>query len=137
VAYEHVLAVTDGSRESHRAVEAAAQLARDHRARLTVVAVVELEPPGRQSAGVCSTWNEVLRDAARADLERASTLVDVPAKLEIFYGKPLDAVTHGARALGCDVIVVPRPTGWIDKVLRRDKATELRRRVECDVIQPD
>jgi nucleotide-binding universal stress UspA family protein len=135
--YEHVLAVTDGSREAERAVEAASALAREHRARLTVAAVVDLEHPGRHCAYGSSSWNEVLCDAARADLRRASGLAEVPAELEIFYGNPLDAVAHGARALGCDVIVVAgRPHG-IGKVMRRDRTTALRKRVSCEVIQPE
>jgi len=135
--YEHVLAVTDGSPEAERAVEAASALARAHRARLTVAAVVELERPGRHCAYGSSEWNEVLRDAARADLSRAWGLIQVPAEFEIFYGKPLDAVADGARAIGCDVIVVAGSPHGIGKVLRRDRTPALRRRVACEVIQPD
>ena len=135
--YEHVLAVTDGSREAERAVTAASALAGEHRARLTVAAVVELEHPGRHCAYGTSSWNEVLRDAARADLRRARSLIDVPAELEIFYGKPVDAVADGAWALGCDVIVVAAPPHGIGRVLHRDKTTALRRRVVCEVIEPE
>jgi nucleotide-binding universal stress UspA family protein len=134
--YDHVLAVTDGSRESERAVAVASALAHEHHARLTVAAVVELEHPGRHCAYGSTSWNEVLCDAARADLERAGGLIDVPAKLEIFFGKPLEAVADGARALGCDVIVVAGPPHGIGKVLHRDRTTALRRRVTCEVIQP-
>jgi nucleotide-binding universal stress UspA family protein len=135
--YEHVLAVTDGSHEAERAVETASALAREHRARLTLAAVVEPEHPGRHCAYGSGEWNKVLRDAARADLKRAWRLVEVPAELEILYGKPLEAVAERARALGCDVIVVPGAPHGLGKVLHRDKAGALRRRVECDVIQPD
>jgi nucleotide-binding universal stress UspA family protein len=137
VMYEHVLAVTDGSRQAERAVEAASALARDHRARLTVAAVVDPEHPGRHCAFGSSEWNEVLTDAARKDLVRARGLTDLPANLEIFYGKPLAAVAHGARVLGCDVIVVAAPPHGLGKMLHRDKTTALRRLVECEVIQPD
>jgi hypothetical protein len=116
--YEHVLAVTDGSQESERAV-------------------VDLEHPGRHCAYGSSSWNEVLCDAARADLERAWGLIQVPAELEIFYGNPLDAVADGARTLGCDVIVVARPAHGLGKLLHRDRTAALRRRVTCEVIQPD
>ncbi len=137
MAYEHVLAVTDGSREADRAVETASELAREHRARLTLAAVVELERPWRHCASWSNSWNEVLRDAARADLRRAWRRVEVPADLEILYGKPSEAVAKGARTLGCDLIVVPRHAHRIGRVLHRDPTPALRRLVECEVIQPD
>jgi nucleotide-binding universal stress UspA family protein len=128
--YEHVLAVTDGSREADHAVAAASNLAVEHRARLTIAAVVELEPPGRQCGPAPGVWNDVLRDAARADLDRAQRLINVPADLEILYGKPVDAVAEGARVLGCDVIVVPRR----NRRFGRDRFATLVRRVDCVVI---
>jgi nucleotide-binding universal stress UspA family protein len=83
VQYEHVLAVTDGSPEADRAVKAASRLAGQHGARLTLAAVVEL---GRENhhCGIGTTiWNEVLRDAAQADLDRARRMVEMPAGQEI------------------------------------------------------
>ena len=134
--YEHVLAVTDGSREADRAVATAAELARDHRAKLTVAAVVELEHPGRHCAFGSSSWNEVLRDAARADLEHALALVDVPARREILYGKQVEAVARGARELGCDVIVIPGAHRGLGSLLHRDPVPALRSRSGCEVIRP-
>jgi nucleotide-binding universal stress UspA family protein len=134
--YEHVLAVTDGSREADRAVATAAELARDHRARLTLAAVVELEHPGRHCAYGSSSWNEVLRDAARADLDRASRLVGVPVDREILYGKPIDAVAEGARALGCDVIVIPGARRRLGGLFHRERAPALQARTGCEVIEP-
>jgi nucleotide-binding universal stress UspA family protein len=133
--YQHVLAVVDGSHEADRAVEAASALAHEHRARLTVAAVVELEHPGRHCAYGSSSWNDVLREAAQRDLDRAARLADMPARFEILYGRPVDAVADGARALGCDVIVVPGRHRGLTKLLERDRTPELRRRVDCEVIQ--
>ena len=58
--YEHVLALTDGSHEADRAVEAAAELARGHRARLTLAAVVDVEHPGRH----CAYGSELVESSA-------------------------------------------------------------------------
>jgi hypothetical protein len=135
VSYEHVLAVTDGSREADRAVVAASELAFEHRARLTVAAIVELEPAGRHCGPGPSVWNEVLRDAARADLDRAERLVGVPADYEILYGKRLDAIADGAVGLCCDVIVIPDHSHGLSRVLHRDRAATLARRTGCAVIQ--
>ncbi len=134
--YEHVLAVTDGSREADRAVEAASDLAWQHRARLTVATVVQLERPGRQCGPAPGVWNDVLRDAARADLDRAQRLVRIPADYEIFYGKPVQALAEGAQALGCDVIVLPSASRGLSRMLHRDPAAALAQRVQCEVIQP-
>jgi nucleotide-binding universal stress UspA family protein len=72
MAYRHVLVICDGSSEADDAVRAASELARRDRAKLTVAAVVELARPGRDCTVGASTWNEVLRDSARADLDRAA-----------------------------------------------------------------
>jgi nucleotide-binding universal stress UspA family protein len=133
--YEHVLAVVDGSQEADRAVEAASALAREHHARLTVAAVVELEHLGRHCAYGSTSWNEVLREAAERDLDRAWRLAEMPVERQIFYGKQVEAVSEGARALGCDVIVVPGRHRGLAKLLERDRTPQLRRRVECEVIQ--
>jgi nucleotide-binding universal stress UspA family protein len=135
VSYEHLLAVTDGSREAARAVQTASDLALEHRARLTVAAVVELEPAGRHCGPGPSVWNDVLRDAARADLDRAGRLVRVPADYKILYGKPLEAVADAAVRLGCDVIVIPDHSHGLSRVLHRDHAARLAKRSGCAVIQ--
>jgi nucleotide-binding universal stress UspA family protein len=135
--YEHVLAVTDGSREADRAVEAASELAFEHRARLTVATAVELEPPGLRCGPAPGVWNDVLRDAAKADLDRAGQLVRVPADYQIFYGSPIEAIADGARTLGCDVIVVPPRARRLGRVLHKHRWSALARRVDCGVIEPD
>jgi nucleotide-binding universal stress UspA family protein len=136
VTYEHVLAVVDGSREAERAIEAASLLAGHHGARLTLAAVIELERQNHHCGIGTTTWNEVLRDAARADLDRAGRMVEAPADQEILYGSRIDAVATGARALGCDLIVVPGPPHGITRILHRDRTSELSRRAGCEVIAP-
>jgi nucleotide-binding universal stress UspA family protein len=134
--YRRVLVVTDGSREADRAVEMASDLAFEHRARLTVATVVELEHAGRHSGPGPTVWNDVLCDAARADLVRAEHLVRIPADYEIFYGKQVDAVAEGARSLAADVIVMPAQPRGLGRMLHRDRAAALAQRVDCAVIQP-
>ncbi len=133
--YRHVLAVTDGSREGHRAVQIASDLAFEHHAPLTVASVVELERAGRHCGPGPTVWNDVLRDAARGDLLRAKSIARVPANYEILYGRPIEAVADGARELGCDVIVVPSSRRGLGRVFHRDRASVLAERVDCTVIQ--
>lgn len=135
MAYGHVLAIVDGTRGGDRAVEVASDLAVEHRAQMTVATVIELEPSGRHCGPGPSSWNRVLRDAARADLARAERLVRAAAAYEILYGDQVEAVADAARELGCDVIVVPASSG-LSRMLHRDRATRLTERVDCKVIAP-
>ncbi len=130
-----MLAIVDGTRGGDRAAEVASDIAVEHRAQMTVATVIEPEPPGRHCGPGPSSWNSVLRDAARADLARAKRLVRTPASYEILHGDQVDAVADAARELGCDVIVVPAPSG-LSRMLRRDRATRLAERVHCKVIAP-
>ena len=131
------MAVTDGGRDADRVVAAASELAFENRARLTIATVVELEPPSLRCGLGTGIWNDVLRDAAHSDLDRARRVVGVPAHYEILYGKPIDAIAEGARAFGCDVIVVPPRAHGLSKVLHKDRRSALARRVDCAVIEPE
>jgi len=137
MAYQHVLVVCDGSSAGDEAVRAASELARRDRARLTVAAIVELERPGHGCQFGGSTWNDVLRDAASADLDRARTVVDSPAHFTVLCGPPRRALVDGVRELGCDAIMLPqRPRGRLTRLLSRDRAEALRRSTDCTVLQP-
>jgi nucleotide-binding universal stress UspA family protein len=133
--YRHVLVVCDGSSEGYEAVRAASELAvRDH-ARLTVAAVAELERPSPRCQFGSSTWNEVLLDAAAADLERARRIVESPARFTVLSGKMALAIAAAERELGCDVIVVPdRPRRRLSRILRRDHSKAVRSRTQCPVV---
>ena len=132
--YRHVLVVCDGSSEGYEAVRAASELAARDRASLTVAAVVELEHPGRCASFGASAWNDVLIDAAGADLERARQIVQSPASFTVLTGTRDQAVADAGRELGCDVIVLPRPGRGLSKILKRDQAKAMRRRTDCPVV---
>ncbi len=139
MSFGHVLVLYDGSAEAGEALTAASALAsRDH-ALLTVAAVVELEGRSIGCSIGASTWNEVLRDAAHADLQRAAGLVDMPARFEVLCGRRASAaLVDGARELGCDAIVLPpRPRRLLSRALTRNHAPAIRRRAHCIVLQPD
>jgi nucleotide-binding universal stress UspA family protein len=134
MAYRHVLVVCDGSQEGYEAVRAASELARRDHASLTVAAVAELEHPGRCSPFGASAWNEVLIEAADADLEKARRVVDSPASFTVLRGPLERAVTDAGRDLGCDLIVLRRRGHGLGRILTRDRAKALRRRAGCPVI---
>jgi nucleotide-binding universal stress UspA family protein len=133
--YRHVLVVCDGSSEGYEAVRAASELAvRDH-ALLTVAAVAELVRPNRGCQFGTSTWNEVLLDAAAADLDRARRVVESPARFTVLSGNVALAIAAAEEELSCDVIVVPeRPRRRLSRILRRDHTKAVRGRTHCPVM---
>jgi nucleotide-binding universal stress UspA family protein len=136
-AYRSMLVYCDGTPESDEAVLAASEIARRDHARLTLAAVAQLERP-RLGCGIrTETWNEVLRDAAGADLDRADRLLDSPAHSTILCGEPNQAIVDCAAALGCDAIMLPpAPRRGLSRMLARDRATAIRRLASCAVVQP-
>jgi nucleotide-binding universal stress UspA family protein len=138
--YRHILVAYDGTSEGDEAIVAADLLAQQGRSRLTIVVVVELERPlrwvTRWPRGT-SSWNDVLLDRARADLDRAARLVESPANLTVLFGPPRQAIPDGAKEFDCDAIMLPpRPRRHLARLISRDQAAAIRRRVSCDVLQP-
>jgi len=130
----------NGTSEGDEAIVAADLLAQRDGSRLTIVAVVELERPQwwvtRWPRGT-GVWNDVLLDRARADLDRAAHLVEVPAELTVLFGPPHRALPGGAKEFDCDAIMLPpRPRRRLARLLSRDRAAAIRRRVSCEVLQP-
>jgi nucleotide-binding universal stress UspA family protein len=139
MSFAHVLVLYDGSAEAGVALSAAAALASRDRALLTVAAVVELEGGAIGCSIGASTWNEVLRDAAHADLRRAAALLDMPACFEVLCGRREEAaLVDGADLFGCDAIMLPsRPRRLLSRAMTRNRAPAIRRRAHCAVLQPD
>jgi nucleotide-binding universal stress UspA family protein len=137
MAYRNLLVLCDASAESDEAVVAASELARRDRAQLTIAAVAELEAPSRRCGFGTHEWNEVLRDAASADLDRAAKLVDSPAHFTVLCGKPGPAIVECADRLGCDAIMLPSPPRrLLSRMVHRDQAPAVRRLATCAVLRP-
>ena len=140
MAYRHILVAYDGTAEGDEAIAAASVMARETDAQLTVAVVVQLERPpqmGVRCLPGTHVWNDVLLDAARADLERAARLVQAPAEYEVLLGSEQRALPDGAAEFGCDAIMLPaRPRRRLARLLSRDRAAALRRRASCAVLRP-
>jgi nucleotide-binding universal stress UspA family protein len=136
-AYRSLLVYCDGTPEADEAVVAASGLARRDHALLTIAAVVELERPSIRCGMHTSTWNDVLRDAASDDLERAARLVDSPAHFTVLCGEPNQAIADCAAERGCDAIMLPpAPRRRLSRMLARDRVAAIRRLASCAVVQP-
>jgi nucleotide-binding universal stress UspA family protein len=132
--------VYDGTSEGDEAILVADLLAQRDGSQLTIAVLAELERPlrwvTRWPRGT-RVWNDVLLDRARADLERAGQLVQAPAELTVLFGPPHRAIPDGANEFDCDAIVLPsRPRRRLARLLFRDRATAIRRRTSCEVLQP-
>ncbi len=109
--YERILAATDGSPLSRRAVRAAAELARACGARLSVIHVVS---PYLQSTGIdlaklpgygraVEQAGKRVLAAARADARAQDTTAEV---ISVVGGEPWKAILRAAGARRCDLIVM-------------------------------
>ena len=140
VAYEHILVAYDGTSEGDAALLTASKLAARDGARLTIVTVVALERTVRgvrRLPMLTSVWNDVLLDRARADLERAERLLDMPAERTVLFGPQAKALAAGAVEFGCDAIMLLAPRfPRLAKLLRLDRSRSLQRRVGVAVLRP-
>jgi nucleotide-binding universal stress UspA family protein len=140
VAYQHILVAYEGTPEGDAALLEASRLATRHGARLTVVTVVALERPIRRITRLpmlTSVWNDVLLDRARADLERAGRLLDLPAERTVLFGSQTKALAAGAEEFGCDAIMLPAPRSRrLAKLLHFDRSRRLQRRAAVPVLRP-
>jgi nucleotide-binding universal stress UspA family protein len=140
VAYQHILVAYDGTSEGDAAVLAASKLASRDGARLTVVTVVALERPIRRVTRLpmlTSVWNDVLLDRARADLERADGLLDMPAERAVLFGSQTKALAAGAEEFGCDAIMLPaHRSRRLAELLHLDRSRRLRRGAAVPVLHP-
>ena len=140
VAYQHILVAYDGTSEGDAALLAASKLAMHDGARLTIVTVVLLERPTRRVTRLpmlTGVWNDVLLDRARADLQRAGRLLEIPAERTVLFGSQTKALAAGAEEFGCDAIMLPAPRcRWLASVLPLERSRRLRRRAEVAVLRP-
>jgi nucleotide-binding universal stress UspA family protein len=140
VAYQHILVAYDGTSEGDAALLAAGKLATRDGARLTIVTVVALERPTRRVTRLpmlTGVWNDVLLDRARADLDRADRLLDIPAERTVLFGSQTKALAAGAAEFGCDAIMLPAPRSQrLAKLLRLDRGRRLQRRATASVLRP-
>ncbi|MGC4010259.1 MAG: universal stress protein [Pseudomonas sp.] len=97
--YQNLLVAHDLSVEADIAVRRAAQLARQHGARVTLLHVIEEFFPDRMMATVREAAEVALRDAARA-----SDITDY--QLVIRQGRAANTVTDTVQELNADLLVI-------------------------------
>lgn len=139
MAYQHILVEYDGTSEGDAALLSAGNLAMRDGARLTIVTVVALERPIRRVTRLpmgTRVWNDVLLDRARADLERAGRLLQVPAERTVLFGSQTKALAAGVEEFGCDAIMVPAPRlRWLAGPVYRRRSRRLSRLADVPVLR--
>lgn len=97
--FSHILIAHDLSRESDIALQRAAQLASQHRARLTLLHVVEGKPDGGALADLQAAAQKVLS-------ERLATYSHCPAEVVLHSGEAAATTLTLADELGAELLVV-------------------------------
>ena len=111
ISFHNILVVCEDSPDGDGALFAAAGLAQQTGAKLTVAAVADVNMPGRKlccgSGAACLNYTE--REDASARLRRARLLLtDGPdADFLVALGARAEALIDAAAANDCDLIVVP------------------------------
>src|SRR4051812_40810582 len=115
--YKHILVPTDGSPLSAKAVKAAAQLARDMKAKVTALHVIPqyMPPLAVESAVAYPQYSP--RDYKASTEKQAQKMLDrVQAAFAeqkvrcetafVNHDQPWNAIVHAARSKKCDLIVM-------------------------------
>lgn len=146
--FGHVLCAVDFSDWSVKAAAAAASMARESGASLTLLHVLEWpwhEPPAPPSVGVppeqalaLAEYRRYLETSARGRLEEVARTVapdgEAPA-IETRFGKPHVELMEEAREAGADLIVIGiRGRNAVDMGLFGSTTNQVVRRATCPVL---
>ena len=112
--FKHILIPTDGSPLSTTAIQNAMQLARDVKARVTVITVMEpfhiFSMDSVQLADTRSAYETHAKEAAKRCLEAATRQAEALGveceAIHLEHAMPYKAITDTAAAKGCDLIAM-------------------------------
>ena len=112
--YKHILLPTDGSALSREAVRTAAKLAKNLKAKVTAIHVMEpWDPPASVEAAafqlprIMVEYERTLRANAKEVLAQVASDVEAPCEtVAVFDRHPWEAIVKTAASRKCDVIVM-------------------------------
>ena len=142
-AYQTVMVGTDGSDSSYRAVERAAEVARDSAARLVIVcayspATAGRWPPARTCSGMTPTrWSARLRQRTRCAPRPSGRPpgARVPSKRLAVEGEPVKSLLGAIDEHRADLLVVGnRGLNTLAGRLLGSVPADVSRRAPCDVL---
>jgi nucleotide-binding universal stress UspA family protein len=133
MAFKNILVAVDGSKESDKAIEVAAELAQKFEAKITLLHVVNVPEPG-QVPGTSEKPDKAIRDRlieeGKKILGRAiqTTRRKAVASEKISFGYPADTIVKEASALNADLIVMgSRGTTGIRRIMLGSTAEKVLR----------
>jgi nucleotide-binding universal stress UspA family protein len=135
--YRRILAATDGSPASQRAVAEAARLAKANSGRLILLYVANTAAPEASA----KFWDNVRRafleegQAVLEEAEKVADEIDVPLKTRLEEGYPSERIVEVARAEEADLIVVGcRGRSKLAKMLLGSVASRVIAAASCPVL---
>ncbi len=132
---QKILVPTDFSEDSHRALQVAQSLARDHGATLILAAAAPLPPPVTDALLPSSEYPGLVA-ATRRDLDAvAATILDLPVETHVLGGEPGPAIVAIANDCHADLVVMGTHgrTG-LNRMLMGSVAEYVLRNARCPVL---
>ena len=135
-----ILHPTDFSENSRGALKVAHSLARDHKARLLLISVVDPPPTdiffvSEPLIATGSATSHELHGAKEKIAHMAASITDIPVETEVVVGQPADVIIDAAENRNADLIVMGTHgrTG-VAHLLMGSIAECVMRRAECPVL---
>ena len=121
----HLLVAHDLTPEADVALARAAQLARQHDARVSLLHVYD---PGLSASAVKTV-------SAMLQLKRKEAGLDEDSAIHLFRGQPIDGILQQTRALEPDLLLMGAVArGHLDNALIGQTAERVLEEVECDLL---
>lgn len=135
----NILYPTDFSGASQGAFEAAASLARDHKARLTVVHVIEPEVYGEMIVPPPPPTNEEIAEEVWKTFHKLEAeepkLRELRLQMRVEHGDPSATILRVAQEVGADMIVMgTHGRGGFSRLLFGSVAERVLRGARCPVM---
>lgn len=133
--WQKILVPTDFSEDSHRALQVAQSLARDHGAKLILAAAAPPPPPVTESLLPSSEYPGLVA-ATRRDLEATAAKVQgLPVETHVLGGEPGPAIVAIANDCNADLIVMgTHGRSGLSRLVMGSVAEYVLRHARCPVL---
>ncbi|WP_028845847.1 universal stress protein [Thermodesulfatator atlanticus] len=137
MAYKHLLVPIDGSDIGFKAIEQAADLAKQYNAKMTILFVI---PKGGEFVDLFNikTVTKAFEEEAKKFFEKArkiTTEKNISPSFRIAEGKPYEKIIEVAKLLGCDLIIMgSHGRGSIEKFFIGSCTERVLKEAPCPVL---
>jgi universal stress protein A len=136
--YKHILLATDLDEHSHKTAKRAQMLAKQSKAKLSIVHVIDhtafIYGSGEYSIPVEMSIEEELTQSAKDSLAKLANMIDIqPEDQHLLSGSPRAQIIELAQKLGTDLIVVGSHARHGAEILLGSTANAILHAAHCDV----